>query len=108
MSRYIRAVDPSPNSDMYWIDPDGRGIDDDPIYVYCNMDMKGIRILFRKTGGNVGKRHVFKVQPPFCTEANRRLTWSTALIPNAIPQSINYNATNSQIEALIQLSDKCY
>ena len=24
-------------SGMYWIDPDGLGIGDDPIYVYCDM-----------------------------------------------------------------------
>ncbi|KAK4011383.1 hypothetical protein OUZ56_020497 [Daphnia magna] len=22
---------------MYWIDPDGQGVGDDPIYVFCNM-----------------------------------------------------------------------
>jgi hypothetical protein len=32
-----RAADPSLNSGMYWIDPDGQGVGDDPIYVYCDM-----------------------------------------------------------------------
>jgi hypothetical protein len=33
----IRSVDPSLPSGMYWIDPDGKGTGEDPIYVYCNM-----------------------------------------------------------------------
>ncbi len=35
--REARAADPSLNSGMYWIDPDGQGVGDDPIYVYCDM-----------------------------------------------------------------------
>ena len=33
----IRSSDPSLASGMYWIDPDGLGVGDDPINVYCNM-----------------------------------------------------------------------
>ena len=32
-----RASNPSLTSGMYWIDPDGQGRGDEPIYVYCNM-----------------------------------------------------------------------
>ena len=35
--RESRSADPSLSSGMYWIDPDGVGVGDDPIYVYCNM-----------------------------------------------------------------------
>ena len=35
--RELRAANPSLSSGMQWIDPDGQGIGDDPIYVYCNM-----------------------------------------------------------------------
>ena len=31
------AADSSLKSGMYWIDPDGHGIGDDPIHVHCNM-----------------------------------------------------------------------
>ena len=34
---WVRASDPSLNSGMHWIDPDGQGVGDDPIYVYCDM-----------------------------------------------------------------------
>ena len=33
----ILAADPSLSSDMYWIDPDGQGVGDEPIHVYCDM-----------------------------------------------------------------------
>ena len=33
----LRAANPSLPSGMQWIDPDGQGIGDDPIYVYCDM-----------------------------------------------------------------------
>ncbi len=33
----LRAADPSLSSGMHWIDPDGQGVGDDPIYVYCDM-----------------------------------------------------------------------
>jgi hypothetical protein len=35
--RELRASNPSLASGMQWIDPDGQGIGDDPIYVYCDM-----------------------------------------------------------------------
>jgi hypothetical protein len=36
-----QSGDPTLSSGMYWIDPDGQGIGDSPIYVYCDM-AKGI------------------------------------------------------------------
>jgi hypothetical protein len=35
--RELHASDPSLPSGMHWIDPDGQGVGDDPIYVYCDM-----------------------------------------------------------------------
>lgn len=41
-------ADSSLNSGMYWIDPDGQGYGDAPIYVYCDMS-KGKRFVFSST-----------------------------------------------------------
>ena len=35
--RELRAANPSLASGMQWIDPDGQGIGDVPIFVYCDM-----------------------------------------------------------------------
>ncbi len=41
--REVHAADPSLSSGMHWIDPDGQGVGEDPIYVYCDMT-KGLVI----------------------------------------------------------------
>ena len=43
--REFRAANPSIASGMQWIDPDGQGIGDDPIYVYCDMSTGKFRHL---------------------------------------------------------------
>jgi hypothetical protein len=44
--RELRMSNPSLPSGMQWIDPDGQGVGDDPIYVYCDMTSGIIKILF--------------------------------------------------------------
>jgi hypothetical protein len=44
--RELKAMNPSFASGMQWIDPDGQGIGDDPIYVYCDMSTGRKLILF--------------------------------------------------------------
>ena len=39
----MRQANPFLKSGFFWIDPDGHGIGDDPIHVYCDMN-KGIQI----------------------------------------------------------------
>jgi hypothetical protein len=41
--RELRASNPSLASGMQWIDPDGQGIGDDPIYVFCDMSTGKLR-----------------------------------------------------------------
>ena len=40
----MRQANPFLKSGFFWIDPDGHGIGDDPINVYCDMD-KGIQVV---------------------------------------------------------------
>ena len=44
--RELRAANPSLASGMQFIDPDGQGIGDDPIYVYCDMSTGKLRLHF--------------------------------------------------------------
>ena len=39
-------ADSSLQSGMYWIDPDGKEVGDDPIHVYCNMTTGNKRQLY--------------------------------------------------------------
>ncbi len=44
--RELRAANPSLASGMQWIDPDGQGMGDDPIYVYCDMSTGKLPLSF--------------------------------------------------------------
>jgi hypothetical protein len=44
--REFRAVNPSLASGMQFIDPDGQGIGDDPIFVYCDMSSGKYFVIF--------------------------------------------------------------
>lgn len=46
--REIYSSEPSSTSGMYWIDPDGHGVGDDAIHVYCDM-ATGNGILYHRT-----------------------------------------------------------
>jgi hypothetical protein len=41
--RELRAANPFLASGMQWIDPDGQGIGDEPIFVYCDMSTGKLR-----------------------------------------------------------------
>ena len=85
--RETRAADPSLGSGMYWIDPDGQGVGDDPIYVYCNMASGSTEILHdTESKTDVGN----------CAD------------PGCYSKAINYSATMRQIMALADLSNECH
>ncbi|XP_057369391.1 uncharacterized protein LOC130690394 [Daphnia carinata] len=85
--REIYSSEPSANSGMYWIDPDGHGVGDDAIYVYCDMTTGSTSIAHDSESPiNVGH----------CAE------------PGCYSRTINYNASNKQIKALIELSAQCH
>ena len=70
--RELRASDPTVTSGMHWIDPDGQGIGDDPIYVYCDMTKGIYYIIDMETYYKSFVHFVVQVQLPSCTTANRR------------------------------------
>lgn len=82
----LMSSDPTLDSGMYYIDPDGWNAGDSPIYVYCNKTSGVTRVLHdsqEKT--NVG--HCFD--------------------PGCYSRPVNYNASMRQMRALIQLSPAC-
>jgi hypothetical protein len=85
--RETRAADPSLGSGMYWIDPDGQGVGDDPIYVYCNMASGSTEILH---------------------DAESKTDVGNCADPGCYSKAVNYNATMRQIMALIDLSTECH
>ncbi|XP_046646354.1 uncharacterized protein LOC124336548 [Daphnia pulicaria] len=85
--RELRAADPSLSSGMHWIDPDGQGVGDDPIYVYCDMTSGSTSILHDSESSlNVGH----------CADAG------------CYSRSISYNSSMGQIKALMELSTECH
>lgn len=80
-------IDPSLSSGKYWIDPDGQGVGDAPIYVYCDMTSGTTSILHDSEGPrDVGH----------CAE------------PGCYSRAVNYNASSRQMAALAELSAECH
>ncbi len=106
--RELRAANPSIASGMQWIDPDGQGIGDDPIYVYCDMSSGKYFVifiyLFLKLNKNllqIGSTSIlhdseFAIDVGHCTD------------PGCYSRSINYNASSKQIKSLAELSTECH
>ncbi|XP_046459310.1 uncharacterized protein LOC124205831 [Daphnia pulex] len=83
----LRVIDPSLPSGMYSIDPDGQGVGENPIYVYCDMTSGSTSILHDSESAiNVGH----------CAD------------PGCYSRSIKYNASIGQIKALAELSFECH
>ncbi|XP_032776653.2 contactin-associated protein-like 3 [Daphnia magna] len=79
--------DPSLESGMYWIDPDGQGRGDNPIYVYCNMT-SGSSSILHDSENSTDVDHCFD--------------------PGCYSRQIKYNATLRQITMLAELSNECH
>ncbi|KAK4004506.1 hypothetical protein OUZ56_006240 [Daphnia magna] len=80
-------IDPSLSSGKYWIDPDGQGVGDAPIYVYCDMTSGTTSVLHDSEGPrDVGH----------CAE------------PGCYSRAVNYNASSRQMAALVELSAECH
>ncbi|KAK4011391.1 hypothetical protein OUZ56_020505 [Daphnia magna] len=85
--RETRDADPSLSSGMYWIDPDGQGVGDDPIYVFCNM-----------TTGSTAVPH----------DSESPTDVGHCADPGCYSKAVNYVASSRQMLALAELSAQCY
>ncbi|XP_057373146.1 uncharacterized protein LOC130694024 [Daphnia carinata] len=85
--RETRAADPFLGSGMYWIDPDGQAVGDDPIYVYCDM-----------TKGSTAVHH----------DSESPTDVGHCAGPGCYSKAVNYAASNRQMLALVELSAQCY
>ncbi|EFX87112.1 hypothetical protein DAPPUDRAFT_312655 [Daphnia pulex] len=72
---------------MYWIDPDGQGVGDAPIYVYCDM-AKGSTAIPHDSESAMDVGH--------CAD------------PGCYSRTMNYNASSRQMSALAELSAECH
>nr|CAH0110895.1 unnamed protein product [Daphnia galeata] len=81
-----RLANPSLTSDVYWIDPDGQGVGEDPIQVTCDMS-SGITLIGHNSESPTNVGH--------------------CLDPGCYSKSIAYEASLRQISALIELSEEC-
>ncbi|EFX82286.1 hypothetical protein DAPPUDRAFT_241573 [Daphnia pulex] len=85
--REARLMDPSLDSGMHWIDPDGQGVGDDPIYVHCDMTTDTTSIPHDSEGPmDVGH----------CAD------------PGCYSKAVTYNASLRQMAALANLSSECH
>ncbi|XP_046451009.1 contactin-associated protein-like 4 [Daphnia pulex] len=80
-------ADSSLNSGMYWIDPDGQGYGDAPIYVYCDMS-KGTTSISHDT--------------------ESAMDVGNCAAEGCYSRAVNYNATSRQMSALADLSVECH
>ncbi|EFX72232.1 contactin associated protein-like protein [Daphnia pulex] len=83
----LRATDLSIPSGMRWIDPDGQGVGENPIHVYCNMSTGSTSILHDSESS---------IKVSYCAE------------PGCYSRSIIYQASMAQIKALADLSSECH
>ena len=112
--REARSGDPTLNSGMYWIDPDGQGVGDGPIYVYCDMNSgKTFFSAFDCNGEDDESINIeYHVSSPGSTSIlhNSELPTNVGHCadPGCYSRSVVYNASSRQMTALAELSYECH
>jgi hypothetical protein len=107
--RELRAADPSLSSGMHWIDPDGQGVGDDPIYVYC--DMTSGEILKFSIKEKYDLIHCLSIKTGSTSvlhDSESSLNVDHCADAGCYSRSINYNSSMGQIKALMELSTECH
>lgn len=106
----IRANDPTLSSGMYYVDPDGQGVGDAAIYVYCNMEtgLIWILLIINWYGGNK-KQYIFRHLGSTSVLHNSEATTNVRKCssPGCYSQPIEYSASSRQIAVLAELSQGC-
>ncbi len=113
--RETRAADPSLTSGMYWVDPDGQGVGDDPIHVYCDMTSGSPKILHISSH----KKNKMKcyAQLFLCLiigstsilhDSEAQIDVGHCTDPGCYSRPITYSASMRQMAALAELSNTCH
>lgn len=104
--REARAAAPSLSSGMYWIDPDGQGVGDGPIYVYC--DMTSGKIIFSAFIENQPPCHSFPGSTSIPHNSELPTNVGHCGDPGCYSMPVMYNASSRQMTALAELSYECH
>jgi hypothetical protein len=106
----IHDADPSLTSGMYWIDPDGQGVGEAPISVFCDMSTgKMIKQSRSRNADNFLICH-FSYAGSTVVSHDSELPMEVDHCPDpgCYSRVINYNVTSMrQLKALAEMSAKC-
>jgi hypothetical protein len=105
----LRAADPSISSGMHWIDPDGQGVGDDPINVYCDMT-SGLIVKFsiKEKYDLIHYLDMKTGSTSILHDSESSLNVGHCADAGCYSRSINYNSSMGQIKALMELSTECH
>ncbi len=106
--RELRAANPSLASGMQWIDPDGQGIGDDPIIVYCDMSTGKYFVIFIHFFLKFNKNLLQIGSTSILHDSELPIDVGHCTDPGCYSRAINYNASIKQMKTLAELSTECH
>ncbi len=107
--RELQAIDPSTSSGMHWIDPDGQGVGDDPIYVYCDMTSgQIIKFSIKEKYDLIHHLSIKTGSTSVLHDSESSLNVGHCADAGCYSRSINYNSSMGHIKALMELSTECH